>query len=134
MDCNRDVELERKILVSLRGVYSILPSALLLQRKSSELVATSYFPGKRYGRNTTNVVEIMYSWIVEERKLSIIDLFCSTHYGGRTWTSALVIFRRPRSTVLQRFSRNIQPSCPNIQCNSAITSLFDLLISNHPLV
>ena len=36
--------------------------------------ATPYFQGKRYGHNTSNMVEIMNSWIVEERKLSIVDL------------------------------------------------------------
>ena len=38
------------------------------------LWATPHLPGKRYGHNTSNVVEIMNSWIIEERKLSIIDM------------------------------------------------------------
>ena len=84
---------------------------------------TPYFPGKRYGHSTSNVVEIMNSWIIEERKLQ--SLTCSTHYGARTWAFAFVIFKRPRSTILLRFSR---PSYSNSQCNSAITSLFGLLI------
>ena len=38
------------------------------------LWATPHLPGKRYGHNTSNVVEIMNSWITEERKPSIIDM------------------------------------------------------------
>ena len=36
--------------------------------------ATPRFPGKRYGHSTSNIVEILNNWIVEERKLSVIDL------------------------------------------------------------
>ena len=38
------------------------------------LWATPLFPGKGYGHNSSYVVEIMNSWITEERKLSIFDL------------------------------------------------------------
>ena len=38
------------------------------------LWATPRFPGQRYGHSTSNVVEILNNWIVEERKLSVVDL------------------------------------------------------------
>ena len=53
----------------------ISPQAVNYLRNSGlELWATSRFPGKRYGHNTSNIVESLNNWILEERKLSIVDL------------------------------------------------------------
>jgi hypothetical protein len=53
------------------------------------LWATPRFPGKRYGHNTSNLVESTNSWILEERKLSILDFL---HH---VWTKNMDLrFRR----------------------------------------
>ena len=45
-----------------------------LRNSGSAPRATPRFPGKRYGHNTSNIVEILNNWIIGERKLSIVDL------------------------------------------------------------
>ena len=54
------------------------PQAVNCLRNSGlELWATPHFPGKRYGHNTSNIVESLNGWILEEHKLSILDLLHS---------------------------------------------------------
>ena len=49
-------------------------AANYLRNSGLELWATPRFPGKRYGHNTSNIVESLNNLILEERKLSIVDL------------------------------------------------------------
>ena len=48
-----------------------------LRNSGLELWATPRFPGKRYGHNMSNIVESLNNWILEARKLSIVDLLHS---------------------------------------------------------
>ena len=41
------------------------------------LGVTPYLLEKRYGRNTSNLVEAMKKWILEERRLSVLDILHS---------------------------------------------------------
>ena len=56
----------------------VSPQAVNYLRNSGlELWATDRFPGKRYEHNTSNIVESLNNWILEARKLSIVDLLHS---------------------------------------------------------
>ena len=66
---------EEKLQAGMDELQEASPKAVgYLRSIDLTLWAAPHFPGKRYGHNTSNVVEIMNSWILEERKLSIIDL------------------------------------------------------------
>ena len=66
---------EEKLQAGMDKLQEVSPQAVdYLRGIDLALWATPHFPGKWYGHNTSNVVEIMNSWIIEERKLSIIDL------------------------------------------------------------
>ena len=61
-----------------------------LRNSGLELWATPRFPGKRYGHNTSNIVESLNNWILEARKLSIVDLLHSL------WCKTMDFRFRPR--------------------------------------
>ena len=52
---------------------------------------TPYLLEKRYGQNTSNLVEAMKKWILEERRPSVLDLFALTMvkvYGSTVLATA----------------------------------------------
>ena len=72
---------EEKLQAGKDKLQEVSPQAVnYLRGIDLALWATPHFPSKRYGHNTSNVVEIMNSWIIEERKLSIIDLLHALWY------------------------------------------------------
>jgi len=69
---------ETKLRAGFDKLATVSPQALdYLRNINMSMWATPHLAGKRYGHNTSKLVEIMNSWIVEERKLSIIDLLHS---------------------------------------------------------
>jgi len=59
----------------MAALQAISPQAAdYLNRIDRQLWATPYFPGRRYSHTTSNIAEVMNSWIVQERRLSILDL------------------------------------------------------------
>ena len=69
---------EMKLRAGFDKLATVSPQALdYLRNINMSMWATPHLAGKRYGHNTSNLVEIMNSWIVKERKLSIIDLLHS---------------------------------------------------------
>ena len=81
----------------------ISPQAVNYLRNSGvELWASPRSPGKRYGHNTSNIVESLNNWILEERKFSIVDLlhvlWCKTmdlrfrlHQEGEKYDAGTVL-------------------------------------------
>jgi len=85
---------ETKLRAGFDKLATVSSQALdYLRNINMSMWVTPHLVGKRYGHNTSNLVEIMNSWIVEERKLSIIDLLHSL------WSKNIDLWFRHRQEV-----------------------------------
>ena len=58
---------EEKLKAGMDELQIVSPQAIdYLRGIDHALWATPYFPGRRYSHNTSNMVEIINNWIVEE--------------------------------------------------------------------
>ena len=66
---------EERLQAGFTELEGVSPQAVnYLRQIDFALWATPRFPGKQYGHNTSNIVEILNNWIVEEQKPSVVDL------------------------------------------------------------
>ena len=66
---------KERLQAGFTELEGVSPQAVNYPRQINlALWATPRPPVKRYGHNTSNIVEILNNWIVEERKLSVVDL------------------------------------------------------------
>ena len=71
----RFVYAEEKFQLRLQKLEEASPQAAdYVQRIDTTMWANPFLIAKRYGHNTSNLVEIMNSWIINKRRLSITDL------------------------------------------------------------
>ena len=98
---------EARPLVCSVGPEGTSPQAVNCPRNLGlELWATPRFPGKRYGYNTSNIVESLKNWVPEERKLSITDLLNAL--WCKTMASAFNTTKKERGMMQKLFLPSTQ--------------------------